>query len=163
MKQWIDVQVINSECETTHVLGGVAFHAEKVTIWFSAVNRTTYPLAIQEIFVEISRRRPDGPKWETYSRKEEIALSPNAHRGTEASPKSVFEHHFFMNLNLDGPMVEEYKANKFVVSISGHISFESVIGRVERQGFAYLIISDPNNIPVAPLGSELEKGKETDT
>jgi len=163
MKQWVDVQVINSDCELSYVLGGVALHAETIRIWFSASNQTPYPLTIEEVFVELSRRRSDGPKWEAYRKKEIIILSPSKDREpTVIGQKSIFDHHFYITLKLDDQLIEEYKSQKLAVSISGHVTFNPVIGPVESQSFAYLISCGLNNVHVLPLGSELEKGEETD-
>src|ERR1700721_376111 len=113
MKQWIDVQVIKSTCEQAYVLGGVEFHAERVEIWFSATNQTDYPLTIQKIFVKISGNRSDGPTWEPYTRKGEIILSPGRGKEPEIGKRNAWEHRFFITIDLDAPMAEEYKTRQF--------------------------------------------------
>jgi hypothetical protein len=162
MRQWVDVQVTTTECKQTFVLGGTNFTGP-VLLWFRASNPTSYPLTIQEIFVEISRRRTDGPKWESYSRKEEIILSPGRDREIAIiGQKSIFDHHFYVVLEIDDLMTEEYKAHKFVVSVNGNLTFLPVIGPVEQQAFSYLTTCGPNNVRVLPLGAELKKGEESE-
>jgi hypothetical protein len=157
LRQWIDVQVTNCECEVIYPRGLVKITGETIKIWFSAANPTPYPLTIQEVVVKISRKRPDGPKWETYSRKEEIILPP---KGREAEQGNTFEHRFFVPLDLNGEMIEECQNSSLLVSISGHISFRPVIGQVERHAFGYLILCGPNNVNVLRSGSELGKSGE---
>jgi hypothetical protein len=162
MQQWVEVQVTKSECEHTFVLGGIEYKAGKIDIWFSASNQTDYPLTIQKIFVKISGNRSDGPAWEPYIREEKIILSPGRGKEPEIGKRNAWEHRFFVTIDLDAPMIEEYKIRQFVASVSGRISFKPAVGPSEEQWFGCLVCCGPDWASIFSEGSELEKAKDAD-
>lgn len=156
MKQWIDVQVTRSEGELVYRIGGTDVMADTIKIWLSAANPTPYPLTIREIFVNIRDPRPDGREWGTYRKVEAIILSPRNGREPVIGQQNIFDHHFFVIIDLDQVLIQEYRQHKLFVSVSGYISFAPVVGPIENQAFGYSVSCGHDNAHPVPLGSELE-------
>jgi hypothetical protein len=163
MRQWVDVQVTSSDCNCVFELGGIKYEADKVNIWFSVSNETTYPLTIQEVFVKTSVSGSDEPKWDIYKGEEEVILSPGKGREVVIGRKNIHDYHFVVVLNLDQARAEEYIAHKLHVSVSGYVRFQPVIGEIEKQSFGYLVSCGPNKAAMVSLGLKLKKDKETGT
>ena len=142
MKQWVAVDVISSSCTNigSKELDRIRNEADKVNIWFSASNETSYSLKIKEVFVKTSVNGSDGP---AYKGKEEVILSPSKGREGAIGKKHTYEYQFVVVLNLDQAGVEEYIANKLHVSVSGYVLFQPAIGEIEKQTFGYVVSCGP--------------------
>lgn len=151
LRQWLDISPEGGRCVATSVLGGIDYNGP-LTIWFNVTNPTPYPLTITEVSLKVSRKRPDGPTWEPFSRKEKVVLPPKKENISEPG------YRFSIVLDLDAQMREDYNRHEFHTSISGHAAFQPAMGKPERTNFGWLIRwGPPVFMEVMSLSSELTK------